>query len=311
MTFGGAAWAPGSPAEALEKGIAMVHQHFSLVPRMTVVENLMLGQVSGMLKRPEFGARIRDIAESFGFTLDPDAVVGELSVGERQRAEIVKCLMRDPRLLVLDEPTAVLPPGEIGSLLDICRRVADSGRAVILVTHKLAEIARVADRVAVLRTGRLVADESMAGRRHGRAGARHGRPRAEAARRGAGRVRRGAGRWTVSRWAERRPCGLRSGLRRPHRRGSSRRTAPRQLHPGDPAGRDRRAGRRRRQRPERARHGAGRPAGADRGPLLHRRQRSHPCAAPRRSRRRAAASCRRTATPSPASPACRWRRTCS
>ena len=161
MVFDGAAWAPGSPAEALEKGIAMVHQHFSLVPRMTVVENLMLGQVRGVLKRHEFGARIRDIAESFGFTLDPEAVVGELSVGERQRAEIVKCLMRDPKLLVLDEPTAVLPPGEIGALLDICRRVADSGRAVILVTHKLAEIAKVADRVAVLRTGRLVADESM------------------------------------------------------------------------------------------------------------------------------------------------------
>jgi general nucleoside transport system ATP-binding protein len=161
MTFDGAAWAPESPAVALEKGIAMVHQHFSLVPRMTVVENLMLGQVKGVLKRHEFGTRIRDIAESFGFTLDPEAVVGELSVGERQRAEIVKCLMRDPKLLVLDEPTAVLPPGEIGALLDICRRVADSGRAVILVTHKLAEIAKVADRVAVLRTGRLVADESM------------------------------------------------------------------------------------------------------------------------------------------------------
>jgi simple sugar transport system ATP-binding protein len=129
---------------------------------MTVVENLMLGQVRGVLKRHEFGARIRDIAGSFGFSLDPEAVVGELSVGERQRAEIVKCLMRDPKLLVLDEPTAVLPPGEIGALLDICRRVADSGRAVILVTHKLAEIAKVADRVAVLRTGRLVADESMA-----------------------------------------------------------------------------------------------------------------------------------------------------
>ena len=161
MIFDGAAWVPKSPAEALEKGIAMVHQHFSLVPRMTVVENLMLGQVKGVLKRHEFGAKIRDIAESFGFALDPEAVVGELSVGERQRAEIVKCLMRDPKLLVLDEPTAVLPPGEIGALLDICRRVADSGRAVILVTHKLAEIAKVADRVAVLRTGRLVADESM------------------------------------------------------------------------------------------------------------------------------------------------------
>ena len=162
MVFDGTSWAPESPAVALERGIAMVHQHFSLVPRMTVVENLMLGQVKGVLKRHEFGARIRDIAESFGFTLDPEAVVGELSVGERQRAEIVKCLMRDPKLLVLDEPTAVLPPGEIGALLDICRRVADSGRAVILVTHKLAEIAKVADRVAVLRTGRLVADESMA-----------------------------------------------------------------------------------------------------------------------------------------------------
>src|SRR5215510_1042911 len=161
MSFGGAPWAPASPAVALDRGIAMVHQHFSLVPRMTVVENLMLGQVKGVLKRHEFGARIRDIAESFGFMIDPDAVVGELSVGERQRAEIVKCLMRDPKLLVLDEPTAVLPPGEIGALLDICRRVANSGRAVILVTHKLAEIAKVADRVAVLRTGRLVADESI------------------------------------------------------------------------------------------------------------------------------------------------------
>ncbi|MEI7873149.1 MAG: ABC transporter ATP-binding protein [Alphaproteobacteria bacterium] len=161
MQFGERPWLPSSPAEALEQGIAMVHQHFSLVPRMTVVENLMLGQAKGVLKRREFADRIRDIADRFGFVLDPDAVVGELSVGERQRAEIVKCLMRDPKLLVLDEPTAVLPPGEIGALLDICRRVADSGRAVILVTHKLAEIAKVADRVAVLRTGRLVAKADM------------------------------------------------------------------------------------------------------------------------------------------------------
>jgi len=162
MRFGDAEWMPASPAQALERGIAMVHQHFSLVPRMTVVENLMLGQTRGLLKRRAFADRIREIAARFGFVLDPDAVVGELSVGERQRAEIVKCLMRDPQLLVLDEPTAVLPPAEIGSLLDICRRVADSGRAVILVTHKLAEIARVADRVAVLRAGRLVAQVDMA-----------------------------------------------------------------------------------------------------------------------------------------------------
>src|SRR5258707_3193212 len=153
MTFADAPWAPASPAEALERGIAMVHQHFSLVPRMTVVENLMLGQVKGMLHRHEFGARIRDIAERFGFALDPDAVVGELSVGERQRAEIVKCLMRDPKLLVLDEPTAVLPPGEIGALLDICRRAAGYGRARILVAHKLPEIPRAAARGPHLRGG--------------------------------------------------------------------------------------------------------------------------------------------------------------
>ncbi|WP_370152366.1 ABC transporter ATP-binding protein [Ferrovibrio sp.] len=162
MRFAGREWVPAGPAEALDSGIAMVHQHFSLVPRMTVVENLMLGQSRGLLQHRAFAAKIRSIAESFGFSLDPEAVVGELSVGERQRAEIVKCLMREPRLLVLDEPTAVLPPDEIGSLLDICRRVADSGRAVILVTHKLAEIAKVADRVAVLRGGRVVAKAEMA-----------------------------------------------------------------------------------------------------------------------------------------------------
>ena len=222
MTFGGAPWAPASPAEALEQGIAMVHQHFSLVPRMTVVENLMLGQVRGMLKRPEFGARIRDIAESFGFTLDPDAVVGELSVGERQRAEIVKCLMRDPKLLVLDEPTAVLPPGEIGSLLDICRRVADSGRAVILVTHKLAEIARVADRVAVLRTGRLVADESMASADMGALVQRHGRPRGGRSRStwpSARRPTRRRRRVAHPAAGARSPVVVGPGVRRPHRPG--------------------------------------------------------------------------------------------
>jgi simple sugar transport system ATP-binding protein len=162
MRFAGRHWAPAGPAEALDTGIAMVHQHFSVVPRMSVVENLMLGQCRGMLRHAEFAARVRALGERFGLDVDPDAVVGEMSVGERQRVEIVKCLMREPQLLVLDEPTAVLPPEEIGALLDVCRRVADSGRAVILVTHKLAEIVKVADRVSVLRAGRLVAGSEMA-----------------------------------------------------------------------------------------------------------------------------------------------------
>ena len=161
MLFDGREWIPAGPVEALQSGIAMVHQHFSLVPRMTVVENLMLGQSTGILARRRFSDAIRKIADAYGFQLDPEAVIGELSVGERQRAEIVKCLMREPKLLLLDEPTAVLPPGEIDSLLDICRRVADAGRAVILVTHKLAEIEKVADRVSVLRGGRVVARANM------------------------------------------------------------------------------------------------------------------------------------------------------
>ena len=162
MQFNGRPWAPAGPAQALDAGIAMVHQHFSVVPRMTVVENLMLGQSRGVLRHAEFAARVRALGERFDLDVDPDAVVGELSVGERQRVEIVKCLMREPRLVVLDEPTAVLPPEEIGAVLQICRRVADSGRAVILVTHKLAEIVKVADRVSVLRGGRLVAQAEMA-----------------------------------------------------------------------------------------------------------------------------------------------------
>ncbi len=163
MRFQGREWSPSGPAEALQNGIAMVHQHFSVVPRMSVVENLMLGQARGRLRHREQAALIRAMAAKFGLEVDPDAIVGELSVGERQRVEIVKCLMREPRLLVLDEPTAVLPPEEIGALLDIVRRVADDGRAVILVTHKLAEIAKVADRVSVLRGGKLVTSVAMQG----------------------------------------------------------------------------------------------------------------------------------------------------
>ncbi len=162
MRYQGREWLPGGPAEALTSGIAMVHQHFSVVPRMSVVENLMLGQVRGVLKHKDYAARIRELGKRYDLAVDPDAIVGELSVGERQRVEIVKCLMREPHLLVLDEPTAVLPPEEIGALLDIVRRVADDGRAVIMVTHKLAEIAKVADRVSVLRGGRKITTVRMA-----------------------------------------------------------------------------------------------------------------------------------------------------
>ncbi|MCB1498330.1 MAG: ABC transporter ATP-binding protein [Bauldia sp.] len=156
MTLDGAVYRPTGPAEALGAGIAMVHQHFSLLEDMSVVDNLILGQGRGVLKRQEWAEKVRALGERFSLPLEPFARVGDLSIGERQRVEIVKCLMREPRVLILDEPTAVLLPDEIAALLAVCRRVAANGCAVILVTHKLAEIKQVADRVTVLRGGVVV-----------------------------------------------------------------------------------------------------------------------------------------------------------
>jgi general nucleoside transport system ATP-binding protein len=157
MQFRGAPYRPAAPADALANGIAMVHQHFSLVPDMTVVDNVLLGQTRGLLDRKACARRLGELAKLYGLALDPFAKIEDLSVGERQRVEIVKCLMREPRLFVLDEPTAVLLPDEIAALLDVCRRVADNGCGVVLVTHKLAEIKKAANRVTVLRSGRVVA----------------------------------------------------------------------------------------------------------------------------------------------------------
>jgi general nucleoside transport system ATP-binding protein len=155
MRYRGAVFQPSGPADSLAQGIAMVHQHFSLVPDMTVVDNVLLGRQRGVLKRAECAAQLEKLGAEYGLPLDPYARIEDLSVGERQRVEIVKCLIRDPSLFVLDEPTAVLLPDEIAALLDVCRRVASSGRAVVLVTHKLAEIRKIADRVTVLRGGRV------------------------------------------------------------------------------------------------------------------------------------------------------------
>lgn len=145
----GAPYAPRRPADALAAGIAMVHQHFSLVPTLTVGENLRL------LRLRDLPRRVARVREEYGLELDLDARVAELPVGVRQRAEIVKALLREPRLLVLDEPTGVLGPAETDALLATCRRIAGSGHAVVLVTHKLGEAARAGDAATVLRGGRV------------------------------------------------------------------------------------------------------------------------------------------------------------
>jgi simple sugar transport system ATP-binding protein len=161
MHVGGRVARFASAADAIERGVGMVHQHFSLVPVMTVAENIALGG-RGRLDLAGIRAGLGSLAERRGFALDPDAVVATLSVAAQQRVELAKALMHDARLLVLDEPTAVLAPGESAELLRWLRAYADAGNAAVLITHKLHEALSVADDVTVLRRGRTVLAASRA-----------------------------------------------------------------------------------------------------------------------------------------------------
>ncbi|MEU5398953.1 ABC transporter ATP-binding protein [Streptomyces sp. NPDC005963] len=144
------------PLTAAARGIAMVHQHFSLVGRLTVWENIALGD-RGRVDREQIRTVVREVGERYGLAVDPDAKVEDLSTGERQRVEIVKCLRRDPDVLVLDEPTSVLTLEESRDLFTVLRRVvADEGKAVILISHKLDEIIHATDKVTIMRQGRVV-----------------------------------------------------------------------------------------------------------------------------------------------------------
>jgi len=149
-----------SSADAIRQGIGMVHQHFMLVDTFTVVENVMLGAEKTALIRREIGSAreaLREIAAEYRLEVDPDALVGDLPVGARQRVEILKALYRDADILILDEPTGVLTPGEADDLFRILRALRARGKTVILITHKLREIMAVSDRVSVMRRGRMVA----------------------------------------------------------------------------------------------------------------------------------------------------------
>ena len=141
-----------SPAEARRTGIGMVFQHFSLFESLTVVENIRLIVSGG---RAELAQRIRALGDEFGLEVDPLAHVHELSVGERQRVEIIRCLMTDPKLLILDEPTSVLPPQAVGKLFDTLRRLRDGGVSILFISHKLEEIQSLCDRATILRGGRV------------------------------------------------------------------------------------------------------------------------------------------------------------
>jgi simple sugar transport system ATP-binding protein len=148
-----------SSRDAIAHGIGMVHQHFQLIPVFSVVENVVLGnelRKGPMLDLDTARERIRDLGRRYGLSIDPDAIVGELSVGEQQRVELIKALFRDAEVLILDEPTAVLTPGEVDEFFGVVRNLVEQGKSIIFITHKLREVLSVADQIIVLRGGKVV-----------------------------------------------------------------------------------------------------------------------------------------------------------
>jgi simple sugar transport system ATP-binding protein len=151
-----------SPKDAINAKVGMVHQHFMLVPVFTVAENVTLGvervRGPGLLDRRRARRDVRELSERFGLQVDPDATVGELPVGVQQRVEIIKALLRDASVLVLDEPTAVLTPGETADLFRIMRELRAEGRSLVFISHKLKEVQAIADNITIIRRGKVVGE---------------------------------------------------------------------------------------------------------------------------------------------------------
>jgi len=156
----GSVVAINEPSDALAAGIGMVHQHFMLIPVFTVLENIVLGHEStskgGKLNLDQARTKLMTLAEEFGFEIDPDALIEDLPVGVQQRVEILKALMYDAKILILDEPTAVLTPQETDELLEVVKRLRDQGTSIIFISHKLREVKAIANRISVIRRGKVV-----------------------------------------------------------------------------------------------------------------------------------------------------------
>jgi ABC-type uncharacterized transport system ATPase subunit len=163
VRFDGDAVRLRTPADAMARGVGMVHQHFMLVPGLTVAENVVLGVEPtrrGLLDVREAEAQVAATCRRFGFELDPSVPVERLGVGQQQKVEIVRALHRDAKTLILDEPTAVLTPQEAEDLYRVARELAAAGTTVVFITHRLREVMEMADRIAVMRRGRLVAERA-------------------------------------------------------------------------------------------------------------------------------------------------------
>ncbi|MFV2051966.1 ABC transporter ATP-binding protein [Aliiroseovarius sp. YM-037] len=155
MTLRGAPYEPQEPRAARASGVAMVFQHFSLFDALNVAENIALGMENPPVLR-ELAQRIRDVSEAYGLPLDPDRMVGNLSAGERQRVEIIRCLLQDPKLLIMDEPTSVLTPQEVEILFKTLRKLSAEGTAILYISHKLEEIRTLCDSATILRLGKVI-----------------------------------------------------------------------------------------------------------------------------------------------------------
>ena len=156
MLWRGQAYAPHAPAQARATGVAMVFQHFSLFDAMNVAENVALG-MDNPPPIDTLSQRITEVSQTYGLPLDPARIVGDLSAGERQRVEIIRCLLQDPQLLIMDEPTSVLTPQEVGILFDTLRQLRAEGRSILYISHKLEEIRALCETATVLRLGKVVA----------------------------------------------------------------------------------------------------------------------------------------------------------
>ncbi len=157
MTLQGQPFQPPEPRAARAAGVAMVFQHFSLFDAMNVAENIALGMENPPPQR-EIAAQVRKVSDQYGLPLDPDRIVGELSAGERQRVEIIRCLLQDPKLLIMDEPTSVLTPQEVAILFETLRKLSSEGTAILYISHKLEEIRTLCDNATVLRLGEVVGE---------------------------------------------------------------------------------------------------------------------------------------------------------